>query len=75
MYAATPFWAFFEEESHSFLEDFLFTLIDKTDSQSFCREKLLEKYSEDNKAMGTEHWRLCLRKDLALVLSLDLNGL
>ena len=38
---------------HSFLEDFSITFIDKTDaSNPLQREKLLEKYSEDNDTIG-----------------------
>ena len=46
---------FSEEGHHSFLEDVSTTLIDKTDpSNPLQREKLLEKYSEGNDAIGTE---------------------
>ena len=46
---------FSEEENHSFLEDVFITFIDKTDPSNPLQRKLLEKYSEDNGAMGTEH--------------------
>ena len=47
---------YFSEERHNgFLVDVFITLIDKTDpSNPFTERKLLEDYSEDNGAMGTE---------------------
>ena len=45
---------FSEKGHHSFLEDVSVTLVDKTDPSNPLQRKLLDTYSEDNSAMGTE---------------------
>ena len=59
MYAATPFWAFFWGGTPWFSGRCLYYIDwQNWPIKPFTERKLLEKYSEDNGAMGTEHWRL-----------------